>query len=139
MAERTTLCLQWGRKALESFAPLTKTALGRAERRALMRDAPGFDGLRPLQEAASLVRFASLVLSLDAYMLARDSGGAILLTRGEFALLRMFVGRPGLVISRDTLLDAFTNRRFGPFERSVDVFGRKVAEKRSRPIPSRLV
>jgi tetratricopeptide (TPR) repeat protein/DNA-binding winged helix-turn-helix (wHTH) protein len=54
-------------------------------------------------------------------VLAHESGQVISLTRGEFALLRMFVTRPGRVISRDTLLDAFTNRRFEPFDRSIDV------------------
>ena len=75
------------------------------------------------------MRFAGLVLNLDACMLARDSGDVIPLTRGEFALLRMFVTRPGRVISRDTLLDAFTNRRFEPFDRSVDVLVGKLRRK----------
>jgi TolB-like protein len=94
-----------------------------------MRDAAGSDGVQPLREAASLVRFAGLVLSLDACMLARDSGDAIPLTRGEFAVLRMFVARPGRVISRDTLLDAFADRRFEPFDRSVDVLIGKLRRK----------
>jgi adenylate cyclase len=67
------------------------------------------------------VRFAGLVLDLDACTLARESGEAIPLTRGEFTLLRVFVTRPGRVVSRDTLLDALANRRFEPFDRSVDV------------------
>ncbi len=67
------------------------------------------------------LRFATFVLDLDACMLARESGEAIPLTRGEFALLRMFVARPGRVISRDALLDAFAKRRFESFDRSVDV------------------
>jgi TolB-like protein/DNA-binding winged helix-turn-helix (wHTH) protein len=86
-----------------------------------MRDAPESDGLEPLREAASLVRFASLALDLDARTLARESGESVPLTRGEFALLRVFVTRPGRVISRDTLLGALANRRFEPFDRSVDV------------------
>ena len=56
-------------------------------------------------------------------------GERIGLTRGEFALLRMFVGRPGRVISRDALLDAFANRRFEPFDRSVDVLIGKLRRK----------
>ena len=94
-----------------------------------MRDAPGIDGVKPPREAASVVRFAGLVLSLDACTLARDSGDAIPLTHGEFALLRMFVARPGRVFSRDTLLDAFTNRRFEPFDRSVDVLVGRLRRK----------
>jgi pimeloyl-ACP methyl ester carboxylesterase/DNA-binding winged helix-turn-helix (wHTH) protein len=94
-----------------------------------MRDAAGFDGVKPSREAASVVRFAGLVLDLDACVLARDSGDAIPLTRGEFALLRMFVTRSGRVISRDTLLDAFANRRFEPFDRSVDVLVGRLRRK----------
>jgi DNA-binding response OmpR family regulator len=51
------------------------------------------------------------------------------LTRGEFAVLRMFVTRPGRVISRDTLLDAFTDRRFEPFDRSIDVLVGRLRKK----------
>jgi DNA-binding response OmpR family regulator len=79
-----------------------------------MRDALEFDGVNPSPELTLPVRFAGLVLSLDGCMLSRDSGEAIPLTRGEFALLKIFATRPGRVISRDTLLDAFTNRRFEP-------------------------
>ena len=94
-----------------------------------MRNAPESDGLEPLREAASLVRFAGLILGLDARTLARESGEPIPLTRGEFALLRVFVTRPGRVLSRDTLLDALANRRFEPFDRSVDVLIRSSRRK----------
>jgi TolB-like protein len=93
-----------------------------------MRDAPGLD-VKPSREAASSLRFADLVLDLDACVLARESGEAIALTRSEFAVLRMFVARPGRVTSRDTLLDAFADRRFEPFDRSVDVLIGKLRRK----------
>src|SRR3984957_8630271 len=86
-----------------------------------MRNVTGPDAVNPSREGGSPVRFAGLVLSLDACVLARESGEAIRLTRGEFALLRMFVGRTGHVIRRDVLLDAVTNRRFESFGRSVDL------------------
>jgi class 3 adenylate cyclase/tetratricopeptide (TPR) repeat protein len=95
-----------------------------------MRDVPDPDGSKPLrEEAASRVRFAGLVLDLDAHSLARDSGEAIPLTQGEFALLRVFVTHPGWVVSRDTLLDALANRRFEPFDRSVDVLVGRLRRK----------
>src|ERR1700684_2187550 len=94
-----------------------------------MRDTAGFDGVKPLREPASLVRFAGLVLNFDACLLARESGDPIPLTRGEFAVLRMFVTRPGRVTSRDTLLDAFTDRRFEPFDRSIDVLVGRLRKK----------
>jgi TolB-like protein len=75
------------------------------------------------------LRFAAFVFDLDACMLARTSGEAIPLTRGEFSLLRMFVARPGRVISRDALLDGFAKRRFESFDRSVDVLIGKLRRK----------
>jgi TolB-like protein len=86
-----------------------------------MRDLPESDGFTLPREATSSVCFAGLVLDLDARTLKRESGEAIPLTRGESVILRMFVTRPGRVVSRDTLLDALANRRFEPFDRSVDV------------------
>jgi TolB-like protein/DNA-binding winged helix-turn-helix (wHTH) protein len=86
-----------------------------------MRDVVALAGVKPSPEVTLPLRFAGLALNLDAFTLSRDSGEAIPLTRGEFALLRMFVAGPGRVISRDTLLDAFTNRRFETFDRSIDV------------------
>jgi DNA-binding response OmpR family regulator len=74
-----------------------------------MRDALGSDGVKPSPEVTLPVHVAGLILSLDAFTLTRDSGDAIPLTRGEFALLRMFVARRGRVLSRDTLLDALAN------------------------------
>ena len=94
-----------------------------------MRHAPEADGSEPPREPAPLVRFAGLILDLDACMLARESGEAIPLTRGEFALLRAFVTRPGRVVSRDTLLDALASRRFEPFDRSVDVLVGRLRRK----------
>jgi DNA-binding winged helix-turn-helix (wHTH) protein len=94
-----------------------------------MRDAAGFDGVKPSPEVTAPVRFAGLVLNLDASTLARDSGEAIPLTRGEFALLRMFVARRGRVLSRDSLLDTFADRRFEPFDRSVDVLVGRLRRK----------
>ena len=105
-----------------------------------MRDAVGPGGVKPSREAASLVRFARLVLNLDACILALDSGEVIPLTHGEFAVLRMLVSRPGRVISRDALLDAFAERRFHVLDRSVDVLVGKLRRKIERdPKQPRLI
>ena len=101
-----------------------------------MEDVPEGDGLEPFSKAMLLVRFAGLVLDLGAFTLARESGEAIPLTRGELAILRVFVTHPGRVISRDTLLDGVSNRRFEPFDRSVDVMVGKLRRK-IEPNPSR--
>jgi DNA-binding response OmpR family regulator len=94
-----------------------------------MRDTAGFDSVNPSREPASVVRFAGLVLNFEACLLARESGDPISLTRGEFAVLRVFVTRPGRVISRDTLLDAFTDRRFELYDRSIDVLVGRLRKK----------
>ena len=94
-----------------------------------MRDAPGFDAAKLSREAVTQLRFAGLVLDLDACTLARESGEAILLTRGELALLRIFVARPGRVISREALLDMVANRPMEPFDRSVDVLVGRLRRK----------
>ena len=60
-----------------------------------MRDAPGSDRLEQPRDAPSLLRFADFILDLDARTLVRETGEAVALTRGEFALLRVFVTRPG--------------------------------------------
>jgi TolB-like protein/DNA-binding winged helix-turn-helix (wHTH) protein len=73
--------------------------------------------------------FAGLVFDLDTSTLKRESGEAIELTRGEFALLREFVRRPGRVLSRDLLLDAMSGRRNVPFDRSVDVMVGRLRRK----------
>ena len=94
-----------------------------------MRDTAGSDGVEPAREPASAVRFAGFVLNFEACLLARESGDPIPLTRGEFAVLRTFVTKPGRVISRDAPLDAFTDRRFEPFDRSIDVLVGRLRKK----------
>ena len=74
-----------------------------------MHDALEFDGVKPSPEVKLPLRFAGLVLNLDACTLARDSGEAITLTRSEFRLLRLFVTRPGRVLSRDACKIACNN------------------------------
>jgi adenylate cyclase len=94
-----------------------------------MRDAPGSGRLELPREAPSPLRFANFILDLNACTLVRETGEGVALTRGEFALLRVFVTRPGRVLSRDAVLDALANRRFEPFDRSVDVMVGKIRRK----------
>jgi DNA-binding winged helix-turn-helix (wHTH) protein len=81
------------------------------------------------EDSNPLVQFAGLVLDLDACALTRDSGEEIPLTRGEFALLRVFVSRAGRVLSREAILDAVADRRLEPFDRSVDVLVSRLRRK----------
>ena len=92
-------------------------------------DAASKAGTSPHDKGRGAFAFAGLVLDLDACTLKRESGEAIALTRGEFALLREFVRRPGRVLSRDFLLDAAVGRRNAPFDRSVDVMVGRLRKK----------
>jgi TolB-like protein/DNA-binding winged helix-turn-helix (wHTH) protein len=92
-------------------------------------DAASKVGTSPQDEARGAFAFAGLVFDLDACTLKRESGEAIALTRGEFALLREFVRRSGRVLSRDFLLDAAVGRRNAPFDRSVDVMVGRLRKK----------
>jgi DNA-binding response OmpR family regulator len=83
-----------------------------------MRDAVVFGGSHRQESHYPCALWTSSAIS--TLHLARESGGAIPLTRGESALPSDFVAWPGRVISRDALLDAFAKRRFEPFDRSVD-------------------
>jgi adenylate cyclase len=84
----------------------------------------------PLSGKAMLpVRFAGLVFDLGACRLARESGEAVPLTRGEFRLLRLFVSRPGRVLSRDAILEAVANRPLELFDRSVDALVGRLRRK----------
>ena len=76
-----------------------------------------------------VLRFSNLALDLDACTLKRESGEPVAVTRAEFALLRVFVQRPGRVLSRDMLLNAVSNRRMEPYDRSVDVLVSRLRQK----------
>ena len=89
----------------------------------------GRDDRRRDPENGGRLRFGGLILDLDACTLARESGDDIGLTRGEFALLRLFANRPGRVISRDALLGAVSNRNLEPFDRSVDALVSRLRRK----------
>lgn len=51
----------------------------------------------------------------------QNAGGVnVDLSSGEFQLLMVFLERPGLVLSRDQLLDLTRGRQAGPFDRAID-------------------
>ena len=95
-----------------------------------MRDAPSKScQWEQPREAPSLLRFAGFILNLDASTLVGETGEAVALTRGEFGALARFRHQARVESSRDALLDALANRRFEPFDRSVDVMVGKLRRK----------
>ena len=86
------------------------------------------------------VRFGTFALDLDGCSLFSGDGGAVALTRSEFALLREFVRHPARVLSRDYLLDVLAGKRADPFDRSIDVLvGRLRRKIESDPRKPRLI
>lgn len=65
--------------------------------------------------------FAHLVVDLGARRMHDAEGREILLSTGEFDLLRTLLERPNEVRSRDELMNALYGREAGPFDRAIDV------------------
>jgi two-component system, OmpR family, response regulator len=61
--------------------------------------------------------------------LTDPAGEEVALTAGEFELLRVFLERPGRVLSRDQLLDLTQGRESDPFGRSIDVLVSRLRRK----------
>lgn len=103
--------------------------------RAVLRRA----GDAPVRVSAPTVhRFRGWRLDGGARTLTSPTGAQITLTPAEFDLLTAFCHRPGLVLSRDQLLDVTRGRQAGPFDRSVDILvsrlRRKLGEEDEVPI-----
>ena len=86
---------------------------------------------------ARRLAFAHLVLDLGSRRLHDADGNEIILTTGEFELLRALLERPNEVRSRDELMNALYGREAGPFDRAIDVgvarLRRKVERDASAP------
>jgi two-component system OmpR family response regulator len=69
---------------------------------------------------AGLMRFDRWVLSLGRRELQGDDGVGVPLSTAEFRLLKVFIEHPGMILSRDQLLDLTVGRGAEPFDRSID-------------------
>ncbi len=74
-------------------------------------------------------RFADHLFDMRTRRLRARNGETIPLTRAEFELLSAFVARPGMVLSRDRLLDQITHRSWDPNDRTIDVLVRRLRRK----------
>src|ERR1700731_33402 len=72
------------------------------------------NGLRPPK-----IKLGDLELDLGA-RIASKAGGPLNLTSAEFELLHMFFEFPGQVLTRDKLVERVLDRKFSPFDRSID-------------------
>jgi len=73
------------------------------------------------QGGSSRWRFAGWTLDVGARELLAPEGAVVMLTTGEFRLLRALVEGAGQVLSRDQLLNHTQGRDAGPFDRSIDL------------------
>jgi two-component system OmpR family response regulator len=84
------------------------------------------------------VAFAGWWFSPDERRLRDPHGRPLLLSEGEHALLAAFVGRPGRVLSRDTLLDVARGIDAASYDRAIDIavsrLRRKLAEGDGAPL-----
>jgi DNA-binding response OmpR family regulator len=61
-------------------------------------------------------------LELDPSARATTKAGEILhLTSAEYDILSLFIGSPGQVLTREKLVEHVLDRKFSPFDRSIDL------------------
>ncbi|MFE3837248.1 response regulator [Pseudogemmobacter sonorensis] len=91
----------------------------------------------PVAEPARQYRMAGLSVDVETRSILAADGSAVELTGAEFDLLRVFLERPGRLLSRDQLLDLTQGRDRDPLDRSIDVLmsrlRRKLGEKLDTP------
>lgn len=93
---------------------------------------------QPMAAEAVTYVFAGFEAEPDLRLVRRDDGCEIDLTGAEFDLLRVFLERPGRLLSRDQLLDLTQRRGRDPLDRSIDVLmsrlRRKLEDSETAPI-----
>lgn len=89
-----------------------------------------------------LYRFGNFQLNINTHSLTRE-GAEVVLTSGEFCLLRIFLEYPNRVLSRDQLMDLMKGYERSPFDRSIDIrvtrLRRKIETDPSAPVFIRTV
>ncbi|MBI4922337.1 MAG: response regulator transcription factor [Devosia nanyangense] len=81
------------------------------------------------QPGRAVFRFTGFTADVMTRSVSDATGRAIDLTGAEFELLRVFLDRPGRILSRDQLLDLTQGREAGPFDRSIDVLVSRLRRK----------
>ncbi len=87
--------------------------------KAVLRRVNSLPPQRAARRAGSM-RFDRWVFSLARRELQSDDGIGVPLSTAEFRLLKVFVDHPGMILSRDQLLDLTAGREADPFDRSID-------------------
>ncbi|HUN90696.1 MAG TPA: response regulator [Burkholderiaceae bacterium] len=95
-----------------------RTVLRRARIATASEDRPR---ARPEPPRGRRLQFAGWKLDIPARELVSPDGSVVVLTSGEFGLLRVLVENAGRVLSRDQLLNHTQGRDASPFDRSIDL------------------
>lgn len=82
-------------------------------------------------ETARSYRLSDLVVEPELRLVTRDDGERVDLTGAEFDLLKVFLDRPGRLLSRDQLLDITQGKNREPGDRSIDVLMSRLRRKLS--------
>lgn len=89
--------------------------------RAVLRRANGVpQQQRETLKKARVVRVGQWRINMGRQELSGDDGVGIPLSTAEFRLLKVFLERPGMVLSREQLLDLTVGRTADIFDRSID-------------------
>lgn len=81
------------------------------------------------REAAPAARLGHWTLDRTRRRLVDDSGTVEPLTRAEYELLAAFADHPGVILSRDRLLDMIQNQKWAPDNRTIDVLVGRLRKK----------
>lgn len=107
---------------VKPFEPIELTA----RIKAVLRRAMPQEAKRPSSAAYG---FADFTADPEQRSVIRAGGEKIELTGAEFDLLKVFLDRPGRLLSRDQLLDLTQGKDRGPFDRSIDVLMSRLRKK----------
>ena len=91
----------------------------------LRRAQPG----EPEQPVMRHYQIGGLEVDVELRSVTTAAGGTVELTGAEFDLLRVFLERPGRLLSRDQLLDLTQGRNGDPMDRSIDVLMSRLRRK----------
>jgi len=89
--------------------------------RAVLRRREERDPHASRESGSNLYRFLGYTLDMVRRQLNGPNGSAILLTAGEFSLLRAFLEHPGRILTRDQLMDMARGGEPDVYDRAIDV------------------
>jgi two-component system, OmpR family, response regulator ChvI len=99
--------------------------------RAVLRRAGARDGVSVPQEAAKVIERGKLVMDTDRHSCTWD-GKSVVLTVTEFLILQALAQRPGIVKSRDALMDAAYDDQVYVDDRTIDSHIKRLRKKFSQ-------